>query len=198
MKNKVDWVGNENSVYKTLGASSHTNKHRPEHDYYATPPVAVKLLLNLEKFSPRILECACGEGHISRVLSDAGYTVLSTDLIDRGFGKSGIDFLSEKVTKWDGDIITNPPYNFAQEFVEKALSIVPTGNKVAMFLKLQFLEGKKRKRLFKYNPPFCVYVSSSRLLCGKNGKFSGSSAVAYCWFVWVKGSKTAPIIKWFN
>ena len=63
-------------------------------------------------------------------------------LMDRGFGETGIDFLSIDNLEWNGDIITNPPYKYAQEFIEKALQIIPEGNKVAMFLKIQFMEGK--------------------------------------------------------
>ena len=82
----------------------------------------------------------------------------------------------------------------------KALEVIPEGNKVAMFLKLTFLEGKKRKHLFLKNPPKKVYVSSSRLYCSKNGDFEKhtSSAVAFAWFVWEKGYKGDTIIKWIN
>ena len=45
---------------------------------------------------------------------------------------------------WDGDILTNPPYKYAKEFIEHAMTIIPDGRKVFMFLKLQFLEGKAR------------------------------------------------------
>jgi hypothetical protein len=77
---------------------------------------------------------------------------------------------------------------------------VQPGRKVAMFLKLQFLEGKSRKQFFLHNPPKVVYVSSSRLICAMNGEFSKypSSAVAYAWFVWEKGFQGDPIIKWIN
>ena len=99
-----------------------------------------------------------------------------------------------------GFIITNPPYKYALEFVQKALDSVQPGKKVAMFLKLQFLEGKSRKQFFLHNPPKVVYVSSSRLICAMNGEFEKypSSAVAYAWFVWEKGFKGDPIIKWIN
>jgi hypothetical protein len=30
-----DWTGNKNSIYKTLGASNHTEKEREENDFYA-------------------------------------------------------------------------------------------------------------------------------------------------------------------
>ena len=157
-----------------------------ENDYYATPPRAMELLLKEESFSKDIWEPACGEGHLSKVLEANGYNVYSTDLIDRGYGIGGKDFLKEK-GMFAGDIITNPPYKYAKEFVEKALETVMPGNKVAMFLKLTFLEGKTRRALFKNNPPQAVYVSSGRLECGKNGTFKGRSAVAYAWFVWRRG-----------
>ena len=82
-------MNNEHGVFVTLGASNHTTNTRAEHDYYATDPRAIELLLDEEKFSNRIWECACGEGHISKVLEQKGYDVLSTDLIDRGYGTGG-------------------------------------------------------------------------------------------------------------
>ena len=171
-------------------------------DYYATDPRAVELLLAHEEFDRRrcIWEPACGEGHISKVLSAHHYPVLSTDLIDRGYGTGGVDFLATptNVEPWDGDIITNPPYKFAQAFAEKALELIPKGKKVAMFLKLTFLEGQARRDLFRKYPPKTVYVSSARLECGKNGNFTGSSAVAYCWIVWQKGYKGPTKLKWIN
>ncbi len=148
-----DWTGNSNSIYKTLGASNHTEKERQNEDFYATEPKAGKLLLELETFSPNIWECACGSGDLSKVFENAGYNVKSTDLIDRGFGENGVDFLGIENQEWNGDIITNPPYKYGKEFVEKAMQIIPEGMKVAMFLKLQFMEGKARKNLFTKYPP---------------------------------------------
>lgn len=193
-----DWTGDSNSVYKMLGASNHSEEDRQNEDFYATDPKAGEMLLELETFSPNIWECACGQGHLSKIFEKAGYIVKSTDLIDRGYGETGIDFLGMDNTQWGGDIITNPPYKFAQEFIEKSLRIIPEGNKVAMFLKVQFLEGKSRRKLFQRNPPKTVYVSSSRILCAKNGVFEGGSAVAYAWYVWEKGFKGTTSLKWFN
>lgn len=147
-----DWVGGTASTFKTIGASNHCDHPRQREDYYATEPKATELLCRLETFAQRILEPSCGEGHISRVLAEHGYEVTSRDLVDRGYGEVA-DFLSIDNLEWNGDIITNPPYKYAKEFVEKALQIIPNGNKVAMFLKLTFLEGKNRKELFKITPP---------------------------------------------
>lgn len=196
-----DWTGDSNSVYKTLGASNHTEEDRQNEDYYATDPKAASLLLQLETFSNNIWECACGEGHLSKIFIENGYNVKSSDLIDRGFGETGIDFLNSDIKEWNGDIITNPPYKFAKEFIEKSLDIIPIGNKVVMFLKLQFLEGKARRKLFLNNPPKTIYVSSSRILCAKNGDFGkmiDGSAVAYAWYIWEKGFNGTTQLKWFN
>lgn len=203
-----DWTGDKNSVFKTLGASNHCDHERAEHDYYATEPKAAELLLEVEPSLNNIWECACGEGHLAKVFDSAGKLARATDLIDRGYtpsmfagyGYGGFwDFLKID-DKWWGDIVTNPPYKYAKEFVEKALELVSEGRRVCMFLKLTFLEGKARKELFKKHPPRVVYVSSSRLKCALNGDFynTGSSAAAYAWFVWEKGYKGDTVIKWIN
>lgn len=153
MTHNKDWTGNSNSIFKTLGASSHTDEDRQREDYYATDPVAAEHLLKLETFTGPIWECACGEGHLSKVFTKAGYQVRSSDLINRGFGEADVDFLAIDNQEWNGNIITNPPYSYAKEFVEKALQIIPEGKKVAMFLKLQFMESKGRKSLFINTPP---------------------------------------------
>lgn len=77
---------------------------------------------------------------------------------------------------------------------------VDTGRKVCMFLKVLFLETQKRKQLFTKYPPKTIYISSSRINCAKNGDFKtyNQSAIAYAWFVWVKGYKGETIIKWIN
>lgn len=197
-----DWDGNSKSIYTTLGASNHTTEEREIDDYYATEPKAAELLCDLVEFNHNIWECACGSGCLSEVFKNRGYNVYSTDLIDRGYGTGGVDFL-QCTEPFNGDIITNPPYKYAQAFIEKALELIPKGNKVVMFLKVQFLEGKARRELFEKSPPKVIYVSSSRLLCAKNAEFQkmrdgGGSAVAYAWYIWEKGYKGDTVVKWFN
>lgn len=96
-----DWTGNTRSAFATLGARTYANEAREENDYYATEPKATELLLNEVKFAHDILEPACGEGHMSKVLKAHGYNVSSYDLIDRGFGQQQ-DFM--QIEKW-GEIL---------------------------------------------------------------------------------------------
>lgn len=215
MKQQKDWNGNTKSIYVTLGASNHVEEEREENDYYATHPKAIEMLLELEEFDKNILEPCCGEGHISKVLEKHNHNVRSMDLINRGYGESGIDFLQFNEVV-DADIITNPPYKLAQEFIEHAMDIITEGHKVAMFLKLTFLESSGRKEMFKKHPPKKIWVSSSRIPCGKNGDFYDrdkkgnikydkngnpkevSSAVCYAWFVFEKGYNGPMIVDLFN
>lgn len=138
---------------------------------------------------------------MSKRLESFGYDVKSTDLIDRGYGKGGVDFF-ECNEVFNGDILTNPPYKKALEFVLKALDLITEGHKVFMFLKLTFLEGKTRyKQLFFKKPPKLIYVFSQRVQCAKNGDFEKYSqgvgtAVAYAWYVWEKGYNGETSIKW--
>lgn len=194
-----DWTGNNKAPFACNGVSNHSGQEREQHDFYATDPEALKLLLNLEKFDKNIWECACGAGHLSEVLKERGHNVISTDLIGRGYEDYRFDFLKFE-GNWDGDIITNPPYKYAKEFVFKAIETIPTGKKVAMFLKLTFLESFGRRELFDKYPPKYLYVSRGRLGCARNGDFANNStsAVAYAWFIWEKGFKGEPIVRWFN
>ena len=72
-------------------------------------------------------------------------------------------------------------------------------DKVAMFLKLTFLEGQKRRRLFDKYPPKTVAVFSKRIQVAINGDpemFAKSSAACYAWFVWEKDYKSKPEVVW--
>ena len=202
-----DWKGNSNSIYKTLGASNHCTEEREENDFYATPPCATKALIkyckenNINIFDRTILEPACGNGHIADVLIEEGLDIIAFDIIDRGYEhqKDKIDFFV-----YDDDInyniITNPPYKFAKEFIEHSLDIVKPDSYVCMLLKITFLEGKGRYEMFKNNPPYKVLIFSNRVNCSKQGDFEKDSeyggAVGYAWYIWKKGYKGKPEIDW--
>ncbi len=208
MKEKTtkDWVGGTNSSFKNIGATNHSPNEREKNDYYATEPKAVRLLLEIEKFEGTIWECACGEGHLSEEMIRLGYDVFSSDIIDRNYKNIHLkneDFLSsrdenKRLLNWN--IITNPPYKYANQFIEKALEIIEIGKKVAFFLPIRYLETKSRKVIFEKYPPIRVHVSSSRLKCAMNGDFEkmANSAVCYAWFVWQKGHTGTTELKLFN
>lgn len=199
----ADWTGNSNSIFKTLGASNHTDKEREQNDFYATDPVAIDLLTKKVELPKQILEPACGSGCLSIRLEGLGHDVKSFDIVNRGFGMER-DFFSITEPPFSGDyaIVTNPPYKFALPFVLHSLELVPDGGLVCMFLKTTFAEGKGRyKDLFRKYPPLKVLQCVERVLCAKNGDFAamragGGSAVAYAWWVWQKGYKGQTTLDW--
>ena len=175
----------------------HGIRERQAEDYYATDPAATKLFLENYKLKGDVYEPSCGEGHMSEVLKQFGYEVYSSDLIDRGYGKTQDFFISERRAD---TIITNPPFKHAKEFVEHALTLA--NKEVIMLLKLQFLESERRQEFFKNTPLKEVIVHSKRIVCWKNGeplnekgkKWAGTQA--YAWFVWEIGYEGEPTIKW--
>jgi hypothetical protein len=196
-------MSNLRKVFTTLGASNHLSSIREKDDYYATSPQAIDKLLNVFEIpkEKQIWECACGEGHLSKRLVELGYSVFSTDIVNRGYGEVS-DFFACK-EKLDGNtlILTNPPYKYAMEFVLHSLELLPENAYCIMFLKLLFLEGQKRySDLFRIHPPQKIYVFSKRIKCAKNGNFGlieeHNSAVAYCWYIWQKGFTGKPEIEW--
>lgn len=186
-------------IFTPLGASNHVKGKRADNDFYATDPAAIDKLLAVESFQKDIWEPAAGMGHLSKKLIELGHNVKSTDLVYRGYHDCipGIDFF-KKSAAWQGDIITNPPYSKGLDFVKKSLELVEDGAKIAMFLKLTFLEGKERRKFYETNPPKMVWVFSSRIACAKDGDFEniGSSAACYAWFVWEKGYVGKPGLGW--
>ncbi len=185
-------------------AGGNPARGRMENDFYATNPLSTKALLEVENFIGNIYEPACGEGHISKILEEYGYKVYSSDLIDRGYGQSNTDFLSENNAKWSGvdNVVTNPPFNLFQEFAEHALKLAT--DKVILFGKLQALEGKKRATFMQNSPLKTVYVFKSRQNPLRNGSpvdekgKPWASTMAFAWFVWEKGYTGEPTIKWLD
>ena len=153
----------------SIVGSSRRNGDREENDFYPTPSIATEALIQREKFIGNIWECACGDGAISQVIDKYLFNkVYSSDLIDRGFGDGGIDFLTYSGKSYD-NIITNPPFKYALEFVYQAKRY--SNHKVALFLKTVFLESNARYEMFqdKEFPLKVMYQFSKRVPLYKKG-----------------------------
>lgn len=164
-------------------------------DFFPTPAWATFALIENEKFEGDIWEPACGNGAMSEVLAKTGCPVFSSDLYQRGFGESGIDFLNND--RMADNIVTNPPYNSAEGFVASGVS--KSRGKFALLLRLAFLEGANRANtIFSRCPPARVWVFSERITFYPAGaEVKGSGTTAYAWFVWDKNA-TGTELKWFK
>lgn len=173
--------------------------NREEHDFYATHPKHVKEIIDLENIKNlTILEPCAGEGHISKELAKYNNCVVSNDLIQRDFYLNfNVDYLKEKITldvSYDL-VLTNPPFKYAREFIEKSLVYADT---VIIFARLQLLESTKRKELME-NHLEKVYVYSQRAKCAKGGleiEFDKSSSMAFAWFVFKRNKTNETVVRW--
>lgn len=178
-------------------------------DYFPTPPWATRALVEHtfrhlgiytgETLIANAWEPACGEGHISGVLTEYFDVVLATDVFQYDPGLQ--EFVGEHdfiANDWHGPphdwIITNPPFGAkAIQFVLRALDLAKVG--VAMFFRSQWaVEGIERyESLFRDNPPtVCAFFVERVNLCKGEWNPHGGTATAYCWLVWVKGAQPKP------
>lgn len=177
-------------------------RERIRGDFYPTPKWAVEALLDREHFDGDCWEPACGKGDISKVLTNRGYNVYSTDILDYGYGIPDLDFLIENSLFADkhrmvDNIITNPPFNLAVDFINQSKRFA--NYKIAMFLKTTFLEGVERKTMWKDKQfPFKkMYQFSRRVSFGKEDKtHKAGGMMAFAWFVWERKYLGDPIIDW--
>jgi len=147
------------------------NPNRNRTDLYPTHPVWTRALLDNVEFKGPVLEPASGYGDMVRVLEEHGYSVTASDILE------GDDFL-ERTEPWVGDIITNPPYKLADEFIHHAMSLA--SGRVAMLLPIGSLGGINRyKNLWSVKPPEVVLIISRRMpVGGKTSQFN------HIWCVW--------------
>ena len=187
-------------------AGGNPKNSRADLDYYATNPKAVEMLLDAHGFKGKsILEPCVGAGHIANVLTDRfGGQITALDIVDRGYQNTIItDFLKWETNKRFDTIITNPPYTLASEFIERCMELLAPQGQLAMFLKIQFLEGLKRKPLFDKYPPKYIYVFRKRMCTFSNGQETNPdtgkswvTTMCNAWYIWEKDYKGEPIIKW--
>ena len=175
---------------------SRKEKYESNLDLYETPSeITNKLLTRLDLDDKSlILEPANGMGAISNVIKEWGYKCSTLDI------REGIDFLTIEDNPIYDAVITNPPYKFAKEFVEKSLLQVKDGGKVAMLLRLSFLEGKGRYHFFRDSGLKTVMVSCGRITMFPFGQEvpKNKGTLAYAWYIWEKGFNGEPNLEWSN
>lgn len=188
----------------TMAARNGAKTDREENDFYATHPDATESFLaqykkDGESLNLFVLEPCAGNGHISKVLEKHGHIVQSWDLVQRDYPLNRVcDFL--KTTEGGYmDIVTNPPFKLAKEFIEHGLELVDNGCRVIMFLKVQFLESAERyESLFSKGSLRFAYIHVNRQHCAIRGEFDKYHAktLCFCWFVFEKGYQGPSTLRW--
>jgi len=174
------------TIADILGCASPTNTREP-HDFYATPHECTEALIAAEgdRLPAQVWDPCCGAGDISMVLQRHGREVVSTDLIDRGCGQGGVDFLLQRTAPARA-IVTNPPFNRAEAFLRHAAKL---GVEYVAFLhKAHWLNAAERGSLVEtvWCPARC-YLLQWR----PDFKNQGSPTMDCNWYVFTRGSMRA-------
>lgn len=175
------------------------DENRRENDLYETPPLATYILHKYGNLPKNIVEPCAGRGNISVELVRQGYNVLSYDLNDHDNKVhpvlSGYDVMELPKQEGFDALVTNPPYfkDLPRKIAEKGVSEY---DYTALFVRLTFLEGQKRKKLFTNNPPSDIIFLSDRINFKANltkepidklDQIGGM--IAYMWIIWNKKAK---------
>ncbi len=174
-------------------ATRNSGYERQPNDFYQTPQwVTDALVPHLPARIKRVWEPAAGHGKMVRALERHGYEVIASDINPRGNRDcESYDFVQE--TAWPGmqvdAIITNPPFNQAQQFIERAFNW--TGF-VAMLLPVNYDCAKSRAHLFADNPNFSKKIVLTRRIVFFDRPGAAPSS-NHCWMIWDK-TTFAPTI----
>jgi hypothetical protein len=159
---------------------------RQDKNFYPTPAWVTEALLRTVCLPKRIWEPCCGDGAMARVLESHGHHVVATDLVDRGYGKGGRDFLMESRLP-DGvtAIVTNPPYGgaLARRVVDHALELMlPVGGMVALLMNVQWQTAKTNSARCRIPAFDASVILTDRIRWIPDTDVRGSEN--HCWMVW--------------
>jgi hypothetical protein len=174
-------------------------------DGFATPEIAVYTFLEREKLYKNVWEMAAGMHDIVNPLASAGHNVFTSDIY-RWHPQTQVQRDFCKFTRLpyaeDHDLFSNPPFRQADDFVVHAHKLMQKDAKLALLLRLQYLEGVARKlKIYDRTPPYMVYVYSFRLPRMHRFHYTGkrtTSVVCFAWFCWYKGWNKSTEIRWIG
>ena len=167
-------------------------------DFYATPSWVTEALLRHIRFRSQIWEPCCGDGAISAVLGRHGYTVVSTDIADRGFGTPGVDFHAcRTVPEGCRSLVTNPPYGDSGlhagqsrsstamlNFLRHALMLTASvQGQLALLVRLQWIAGQRAAEVMSTAPFAAVVVLTRRILWFDRGEDTKPAQHHHAWVV---------------
>jgi hypothetical protein len=183
-------------TFRAIHISGHD---RQPNDFYPTPDWVTQALLKHVTLRAPVWEPCCGDGAMARVLERNGHKVVATDLVDRGFGRGGVDFF--ECTSFPAGcrtMVTNPPYGDGghtgraeksplglQNFVRHALDLTVRANgQLALLVRFQWLAGKRAAALISSGPLSRVVVLTKRIQWFGMGEHTTTGQHHHAWLFW--------------
>jgi hypothetical protein len=173
--------------------------NRTDHDFYPTPSWVTAALMKHVTLRGPVWEPCCGDGAMAKVLAQDGNTVVSTDLVDHGFGQAGIDFFSCEAFPGDcAAMVTNPPYgdggtmqrssqvsSAMRRFVQHSLLLTERANgQLALLVRFQWMAGKRASDLITGGPLDTVVALTKRIRWFDYGPQTNNGQHHHAWLFW--------------
>ena len=89
--------------------------------------------------------------------------IITNDIREDSPAKYHTNFLESKKKDIYDIVITNPPFNIAQDIIERSLDICKEWGYVIMLLRLNYFGWKIRQEFWKRNMPYRCYVHNRRM-----------------------------------
>ncbi|WP_158930758.1 hypothetical protein [Acidisphaera sp. S103] len=194
-----DIIPPQPSLAPTFGRPVHYSGYEREgQDFYATPAWVTEALLHHVHLRGPVWEPCCGDGAMSTVLAEHGHQVVSTDLMQRGFGTPGVDFLQcRDVPGQCRSIVTNPPYGDSgshagqsrsptamRTFLSHALMLTASvQGQLALLVRLQWIAGRRVAEIMSAAPFATVIVLTQRIRWFDMGEKTNAGQHHHAWVV---------------
>lgn len=179
---------------------------RDPNDWYVEPYECSRALFDLEDFVGTVWDPACGLGRILESAKNSGHKVIGSDIIHRSdycdFQKDFLTIQADEIL-FD-NIVSNPPFNLAEQFVRHSLDLLPDGGKLGMILPMVWLSGFSMKRSWLPTSPLSKYYAISPRPSMPPGAVidagvrAGNGTKDFAWFVWQKGYCGQPSVGFMN
>jgi hypothetical protein len=187
------------SAYREARPIHISGYDRVENDFYPTPTWVTEALLNCVTLRGPVWEPCCGDGAMARVIAGRGHEVTASDLKDRGFGRTGIDFFAARsFAEGCQSMVTNPPYGDGGgsakgvhvpgallNFVRHAIALTERADgQLALLVRFQWLAGRKAANLISSGPLSKVIVLRKRILWFDHGPATTNGQHHHAWLFW--------------
>jgi hypothetical protein len=166
---------------------------RVEGDFYPTPAWVTECLLSTVTLRGPVWEPCCGDGAIAKVLTAAGHAVVATDLVDRNYGRGGVDFFrTSRVPDGCRAVVTNPPYGAGGRAAKAAYNMLAftdhairlahkAEGQLALLVRLQWIAGKRVASLLSDARMRSVIVLTRRIQWFDHGEATKTAQHHHAW-----------------
>jgi hypothetical protein len=168
---------------------------RDEFDFYIEPRWCSQRLFRYEEFRGIIYVPAAGTGRVVDAAIENGLQAFGSDIVIRDARFTARDFLRhEYPVSWRGvNIVTNPPFQVADEFARKVALLLPAtwhcGAERSLWLQRSPLRRVRFLTPRPSMPPGAVVMS---------GEEPGGGTKDFAWYIWERGYAGRPELGWLR